>query len=481
MKRKRNNNIFKFSALFCVLCWMISCVANPVTGKKELMLFSEEREMAIGKETDQQIRQLYGLYPDATLTDYVRKVGMTMVPHTHRPQLEYHFSILDTPVANAFAVPGGYIYVTRGLLAMMNSEAELAVVLGHELGHVNARHSMRKMSQLMLVQSSLVIGSALSETVADLSGLTSVGIQLLFLKFSRNDERQADQLGVEYSRAGKYNPGKMVDFFQTLKAAGDLSDGQSLPGFLSTHPMYRERVENTQDMLLSPDASLAVKEIPYLNNIEGLVFGPDPRQGYVENGAFYHPQMRFFFRFPQEWIIQNTPARVTLVSKDKNAAVILQAEKSSSGLEEYADKKTSGLKDGRLLDQSGLTINGLLSLQQTYYINKEEEKDLNVQITFISKNPYIYSFTAVSTVEDFNGYASSFKAIALSFSNLSDPKYLEVFPQRIKLVKSSGRNTLETIFNGAGMDQKVWKKFAVINGMNLGQIPEKGRLIKVIR
>ncbi|MFW6124359.1 MAG: M48 family metalloprotease, partial [Acidobacteriota bacterium] len=474
-------NSVKITVLIFAACWILSCVSNPVTGKKELMLFTEEREIAIGKDTDQQIRQQYGLYPDAELTSYVQKVGITMVPHTHRPQLEYHFSILDTPVANAFAVPGGYIYVTRGLLAMMNSEAELAVVLGHELGHVNARHSMRKMSQLMLVQGGLALGSAISETVADLSGMASVGIQLLFLKFSRDDERQADQLGVEYSRAGRYNPAEMIDFFQTLKAVGDLSDGHSLPGFLSTHPMYSERVENTQEMILSSDSSLAVKEGPYLKKIEGLVFGPDPRQGYVENGAFYHPQMQFVFRFPEQWSIQNTAMQVTLVSQDKKAAVILQAEKSSSGLQEYADKKTSGMAGSELLDQADLTINNLSSLQRIYRIYQEDAQELKAQITFIRKNPYIYSFTALSTTEDFNAYTSSFQSIVFSFSQLNDPKYLERSPQRIKLVESSGRDSLEDIFSRAGMDKELWTKFAILNGMQAGQIPERGRLIKVLR
>lgn len=473
--------IFKVTALIALLCWMISCVTNPVTGKKELMLFTEEREIAIGKETDQQIRQHYGLYPDEEMTAYVQEVGMTMVPHTHRPQLRYHFSILDTPVANAFAVPGGYIYITRGLMAMMNSEAELAAVLAHELGHVNARHSMRKMSQLMLIQGGLVVGSALSETVADLSGLATIGIQLLFLKFSRNDERQADQLGVLYSRAGKYNPAEMVDFFQTLKGVGDLSDGQSLPGFLSTHPMYSERIENTQDMLLSSDYNLTVKEVPYLKKIQGLVFGPDPRQGYVENGAFYHPKMQFFFRFPEQWTLQNTPTQVTMVPQDEKAAVILQAVESSIRLQEYADKKTASLKNWDLLDQGNLTIHGLSSLQRTYRIYQEEAQDLNAQVTFIRKNPYIYSFTAVSTVEDFNAYASRFQSIALSFSHLSDPKYLRRSPKRIEVVKASGKDTLETIFNRAGMDQELWPKFTIMNGMKSGQTPGKGRLIKVLR
>jgi predicted Zn-dependent protease len=473
--------IIQITAISLLLFWGLSCAVNPVTGKRELMLYSEEGEIALGQQTDQQIRQQYGLYDDAKLTAYVRDIGLAMVPYTHRPQLEYHFSILDTPVANAFAVPGGYIYVTRGLLAMMNSEAELAAVVGHELGHVNARHSMRKMSQLMLVQVGLVVGSAISETVKDLSGLASVGIQLLFLKFSRDDERQADQLGVEYARAGRYNPAKMVNFFQTLKDMGDLSGGQSLPGFLSTHPMYKERIENTQEMLFPEDAGLQVKQVPYLRRIQNLIFGPDPRQGYVENGVFYHPEMRFSFSFPKDWTIQNTPAQVTMVSKDENAAVILQAEESSTALQEFAENKASSLKGSELLDQSSQSINGLSSLQRVYRINQEEQEDLNARMTFIRKNPYIYTFTAVSSSGNFNQYDYQFGTIAGSFQKLNDPKYINRAPKRIKLVEANGRESLENIFRNAGMDKEIWPQFAVINGMESGQTPKKGQLIKILR
>ncbi len=474
-------NPVKLSAFILLFWWGISCAVNPVTGRRELMLYSEEGEIALGRETDQQIRQRYGLYDDEKLTAYIRDIGMTMVPQTHRPHLEYHFSVLDTPVANAFAVPGGYIYVTRGLLAMMNSEAELAVVIGHELGHVAARHSMRKMSQLMLAQVGLVIGSAISETFQDLSGLASVGIQLLFLKFSRDDERQADQLGVEYARSGRYNPAKMVDFFMTLEAMGDLSEGQSLPGFLSTHPMYDERIENTRDMMTSTDSGLQVKEVPYLKRIQNLVFGPDPRQGYVENGVFYHPVMRFSFSFPEDWTIQNTPAQVTLISKDKNAAVILQAEKSSTGLREFAENKSAGIKGGNLLNETEMNINGLSSLQRIYRINQDDEEDLDARITYIHKNSLIYTFAALSAAKNFNQYDFQFGRIVGSFQNLTDSKYLQRSPSRIKLVEATGRETLETIFSRAGMDKDIWPQFAVINGMTIEQLPPKGRLVKILR
>jgi predicted Zn-dependent protease len=220
-----------FVCLFVMLS--VSCAVNPVTGERELSFYSEQDEIALGRETDGQIKLIYGVYDDPHLNQYVKNVGQALVPHTHRPHLEYHFAVLDSPVVNAFAVPGGYVYLTRGILALMNSEAEMAVVLGHELGHVNARHSIHRMSEQMLFQMGLAVGSALNRTFASIAGLAGAGVQLLFLKYSRDDERQADQLGVEYSRKGGFNPGEMVAFFHSLEELGDLSGGhQSLPGFL---------------------------------------------------------------------------------------------------------------------------------------------------------------------------------------------------------------------------------------------------------
>jgi predicted Zn-dependent protease len=145
-----------------------------VTGKKELSLISEQQELAIGKETDGQVRGQYGIYSDDRMMGYVTTSGKVLAEHSHRPNLAYHFAVLDSPVINAFAVPGGYVYLTRGILALMNSEAEMAVVLGHELGHVNARHSVKKMSQMILFQAGLAIGSAISDTFAKISGTCQI-------------------------------------------------------------------------------------------------------------------------------------------------------------------------------------------------------------------------------------------------------------------------------------------------------------------
>ena len=474
---KKIISVLCFSLIFLTM----ACAINPVTGKKELSLISEQEEIALGKQTDGEIKAQFGIYSDQALNAYVQRVGQSMVPLTHRPHLTYHFAVLDTPVVNAFAVPGGYVYVTRGILALMNSEAEMAVVLAHELGHVNARHSVSKLSQLMLAQLGMGVAGAISETFAKLSGAASIGIQLLFLKFSRDDEREADALGVEYSRKDGYNPGEMINFFASLEKLGDLSSGQSLPGFLSTHPLTSERIQNTKDMLLESDQQLKIEKNGYLGAVNNMVYGQDPRQGYVEKNVFYHPELRFFFSFPGDWQVQNTPAQVTLASKDGHAGTILQAEKTSENLKDYANKIASKIENGQFIDERSLRINGLASYQQVYDISQQQGGVIRTRISCIKKNGFIYTFVALSAQNEFDKYDSQFQSVVGSFQELRDARYINRKPQRIRLVKANGRESLEAIFQKAGMAKDLWPKFAIMNEGELNSTPKSGQTVKIVR
>jgi len=474
--KKYSIYIFLFLMVF-----IASCAVNPVTGERQLSLYSEQDEIAIGKQTDVQIRNQYGIYNDPALNEYVARVGASLGPYTHRSHLEYHFAVLDSPVVNAFAVPGGYVYVTRGILALMRSEAELAVVLGHEMGHVNARHSIHRMSEQTLFGLGLAVGSSLNRTVADIAGIAGVGIQLLFLKYSRDDEKQADQLGVEYSRKGSYNPGEMIGFFTSLEKMGDLSGSHSIPGFLSTHPLTSERIQNTKDMLIESDGKLQVKHTPYLNKVENMVYGDDPRQGYVEKNTFYHPEMRFSFGFPQAWQLQNMPSQVIMGSDDGEAAVILQAEKSSEDLRNYAQKMMADVQNLQFLRDQNRRINSLTAYQQLFDYHPQDSPDLRVLLSFIKYGSYIYTFTALSTITKFDQYDNQFDRLVSSFKKLTNRAYIDRPPKRIKLHRANGRQNLQRILQEAGIKEDLWPRFAIMNGMELGDTPPRDTLIKIIK
>ena len=466
---------------FSLIFLTMSCAINPVSGKRELSLISEQEEIALGKQTDGEIKGQYGIYNDQTLNAYVQRVGQSMTSLTHRPHLTYHFAILDTPVVNAFAVPGGYIYVTRGILALMNSEAELAVVLAHELGHVNARHSVAKLSQLMLAQLGLGVAGAISETFAKLSGVASIGIQLLFLEFSRDDEREADALGVEYSRKDGYNPGEMINFFASLERLGDLSGGQSLPGFLSTHPLTSERIQNTKDMLLESDRQLKIESNGYMGAVNNMVYGQDPRQGFVEKNAFYHPELRFSFSFPGDWHVQNTPTQVTLATKDGHAGIILQAEKTSENPKDYANRMAAKIENGKFIDERSSRINGLASYHRVYDITQQNGGEIRTRLSYIKKNGFVYTFVALSSQNEFDKYDSQFQSVVGSFQELRDARYINRKPKRIRLVKANGRDTLQTIFQKAGVAKDLWPTFAIMNGGELGSTPKNGQTVKIVQ
>jgi predicted Zn-dependent protease len=352
-----------------VILWAASCAVNPVSGQRELMLLSERDEMQLGGQTDVDVVRQYGIYDDRKLKAYVNDLGQRIGKVSHRrPHLAYHFKVLDVSVVNAFAVPGGYVYFTRGILATLNSEAEFAGVMGHEIGHITARHSAQQYSRAQLAQMGIAMGSIFSETFGALSGLTGMGVQMLFLKFSRDNERQADDLGVEYASKVGYDASQMANFFETLDRMHPHSDKSGLPSWFSTHPnpedrekVVRERSREWQEKL--GQKSPKVGRNAYLRRLNGLVYGEDPRQGYVDGGVFYHPQLRFQFPVPRNWKVNNTPSQVQMVSKQEDAAILFSitsgtsprqaainfAEKSQASVIGYDGRKVNGLSAYRLI------------------------------------------------------------------------------------------------------------------------------------
>jgi predicted Zn-dependent protease len=278
-----------------LLLAIASCARNPVTGKNELALVSEGQEIQMGQQAAQEVAQTIGFVEDPELQSYVANIGKRMAAKSERPDLPWEFHVVNDASVNAFALPGGFIYVTRGLLGHMNSEAELATVLGHEIGHVTARHSVQQISKAQLATLGLGIGSIVSSDIAQFAGLASQGLQVLFLKYGRDAENQADELGFRYALTQNYDVREMANVFETLNRASEVEGGGGrLPEWLSTHPNPENRVKRTEERLDTLHASLTstiVNRDEYLKQIDGVAFGEDPRQGFFEGAMFYHPDM----------------------------------------------------------------------------------------------------------------------------------------------------------------------------------------------
>jgi len=289
---------------------------------------SESQELALGKQSDPSIVASFGLYEDQSLQNFINEKGMEMAKISHRPNLPYEFKILDSPVINAFAVPGGYVYFTRGILAHFNNEAEFAGVLGHEIGHVTARHSAKAYTKQLLGQIGFMGLIIASKRIQEFAEPLSQGMQLMFLKNSRNHESESDKLGVEYSTEVGYDAHHMANFFNTLKRK-QVEAGVTIPTFQSTHPDPGDRFNKVHAMAEARQAeqggTYVVNRDKYLRLIDGLVFGEDPRQGYVEDDYFYHPTLKFKFPVPRNWQTSNSPQQFQMADKGGKAMMVLLA------------------------------------------------------------------------------------------------------------------------------------------------------------
>ncbi len=473
----------KIAALVLLAAAAAACAVNPVTGQRELMLYSESQEIELGKQTDAEVAATYGIYDDPALQSYVSKLGLALAAKGQRPGLPWRFTVVDSPVVNAFAVPGGAIYVTRGILALMSSEAELAAVLGHEIGHVNARHSMSQMSKQQVAQVGLAVGSVVSKTFAKYAGLAGTGLQVLFLKYSRDDENQSDALGIEYARAAGYDPAEMAVTFSGLQKMGDLSGGSSLPGFLSTHPLTADRIAHVKTLLQPGDTALARRPDAYLQAVNNIVVGEDPRQGYVENGIFTHPGLRFQFVVPSGWKVENMPSRVTLIAPDGTAGVVLQGAQTADSAEEFAKKQSAEItkSGGTLLNENRTTINGLACYEQSYTITQENASPVRMSLSCLKKGDRVYAFQAMSPADGYAKYERTFRDVVGSFRDVTDASKLDRAPQRLALVKANGSDTLQAILKKSGLSEKAWPQWAVMNGMDLTAVPPAGKLVKTVR
>ncbi len=479
-----------FGYISASLFLMNACAVNPVTGKKQLVLMSEEQEIAMGKQADPEIIAQFGLYQDKGLQDLITQKGKAMAAISHRPNLNYEFKIVDSEVLNAFAVPGGYVYFTRGIMAHFNNEAELAGVLGHEIGHITARHTVSQQAKTVLGQVGLIGTMILVPQVAEFAEPLSQGLGLLFLKFGRDAERQSDELGVEYSSKIGYDAHEMADFFNTLERKNIGSEGAELPDFLSTHPNPGERNVTVNKLADEWSKKLnltnpQVRRDSYLRKIEGLIYGEDPKQGYLENNVFYHPELKFQFPVPQGWNYQNTPQRVQMAPKDGKALMMMTLA-SGSSLQEAANSVVQQ-NNLQVLESSQVTVNGLNAIAMVADVKPQQQQQQQQQAAsvrtlsyLIQFNNNIYLILGASSVNDFNNYSQYFSNTMKNFRELKDASKINKLAERIrvKTVRQSG--TLRQILSNYNVPEKRMEELSILNGMQLTDQVLQGSLIKII-
>jgi predicted Zn-dependent protease len=469
---------------------------NPVSGKRQMMGFSWSQEQQIGQQADAEIVQEYGLYDDPELAAYVTRVGQKVLAETElrAPEAaaqykntQFTFRVLNSPVVNAFAVPGGYVYVTRGLLTHLDNEAQLAVVLGHEIGHVAARHSARQAAKAQLGQLGLMAGAILGSTVLEnpqvaeqIVGLGGQAMQLLMTKYSRDAEREADQLGVGWAAERGYDAAESAAFFQTLKRIGE-RDGMRLPAWQSTHPDPGER-EQTVKMIAAkntpPGAILSKGEDEFLKHIDGVIVGDDPREGFVRGNTFYHPELRFQFPVPQGWKVQNERSSVMMMSPNRDAAMVFQLTGAKSAQE--AAQKFAATQGLQVIDSKATRVNGQNAMAVVGQ-GSTQQGTVGLLNYFIEYNGRVYSFRGMSAAQQFDSHRQQFQRAMSGFARVTDSDVVSVKPSRLAVVTADRSATFASFLPTSDVPGMTAEDVAILNQMQMNQAVAAGTKLKIPR
>jgi predicted Zn-dependent protease len=453
------------------------CALNPLTGERNFSLIGEGQEIEMGKEAAAEVAQTVGIYADAKAQRYVTELGQQLSAASERPKLPWTFQVVDDPVVNAFALPGGYIFVTRGLMTHLGSEAQLAAVMGHEIGHVTGRHSVRMISKATVGQALLGVGMVFSETLRSVGQLGMAGLSLLFLKYGRDAEREADELGYRYALNTGYDVRSMPDVFATLKRVGEASGQSRLPNWMSTHPAPDERIQRIQKLIAerTPPPGRVDRD-EFLAVTDGMVFGTDPRQGFFDGGVFKHPEMRFQIAVPAGWKSQNLSQALVAESPQGNAGIQLslgKAEPPAQALEKFASQQAiTGVEriDARVAGAPAAAAR---------FAAKTEGGEVRGVVTYFTYQNRTFQILGLAAPDVFASQEGVFREVTGSFGPLTDPAALAVRPARLKVVVVD-RATTFTDFVSRYPSGLPVEKLAIINQLDAGAHLQPGQKIKVV-
>lgn len=479
-----------FLLLTAALTVLASCSINPATGERQFTaLMPASSEASVGASENQKVVQSMGIVDDQRLISYVQSVGNRIVPYTERKDVNYTFTVVDSPVVNAFALPGGYVYVTRGLLALANSEAELAGVIGHEIGHVTARHSAERYSQGVLAQlGGAVLSTAINQPGA--SDLIGLGTNLYLTSYSRGQENQADNLGVRYMNSAGYDPRGMAEFLkllsrnEALEAKERGGSGNATPSFLMTHPVTADRVTTVSAQTNAmPNRATTTNVDAYLNAINGMIYGDAPKDGFVRRGEFVHPQIGFAFRVPTGFRVQNQTDKLIGISQN-GPAFVFDTDAKPAGMDPMSYIATNWAKVARLPDNAqNISVNGMraATVQFTGTVNDKPADIRLVAVEWDAGTVFRFQYmmpqggTPAADVE-------AMKTSTYSLRRLTQNDLAEARPKRIQIVAAPANGSVQALVSRMADfgDNLNEERFRTLNGINDGEGLAPGRRYKII-
>ncbi len=457
------------------------CATNPVTGKSDFVLMSEEREIALGVQSNEQILKQYNVYEHPQLQSYVNRLGQKLANQSHRSHLDFHFTLLDSPEVNAFALPGGYVYITRGIMAYMNNEEQLAGVLGHEIGHVTARHGVRQhgaqtAAGLIGLIATIATGS---QQVAQASSQFGGA---LIRGYGRSHELEADRLGAEYLALTDYDPEKMLgvvgilknqEEFELQRAREEGRQPRVYHGVFSTHPRNDQRLQEVvraADKFKNPDAVQTNPE-DFLKLMDQVTFGHSEEQGITRGNRFYHKPLDFTLTFPHGWRIENQPQQLVAISPAGDAALIVQIDKLENGEspKQYLHRKFQNLQSGKSI--SGGSYTGVASGQTPF-------GDGPFRVISV---PHRDSVFVVAGFAKGDRPDNLFIDTGKSIRKLKSSELKHATAKSIKLIRAKSGDSFAKLAKQTDLGKYAEDRLRLLNGMYPDGEPQAGQLIKVIQ
>lgn len=463
-----------------------ACSTNPATGEQQFTaLMPAGQEASIGAQEHSKVEQTFGKFIQGPLQQYVSNVGQKVANNTERPDVQYKFYVIDSPMVNAFALPGGYIYTTRGLLALANSEAELAAVLGHEIGHVTARHSAERVSQGFLAQLGAVVLAAATDSsgVAKAAGL---GSELYIKSYSRGQEHQADELGVRYINRAGYDNFAMASFLNSMAMSSNLEAkiaGSSAPraDWFSTHPQTENRVGEASAEAAKYSSNSNVKNRDtFLNAINGMVYGDSASQGFVRGQTFWHPDMGFTFTFPNGFIIQNQPNQVVGMNKASGAIILFDAAGDQNKSDPATYLQQIWMKGEAVQGVQNTTVNGMRAATGAFK-GTVNGKAMTVQLMAVEWQPgQFFRFQVAIPAGLDTASMNALKSATYSLRAMTASEKSSIKPDRISIVTASSGQSVASMASRMPFDNYNEERFRVLNGLNAGDTLVPGQKYKII-
>jgi predicted Zn-dependent protease len=471
------------------LLTLAACSTNPATGRSQFTaLLPASQEASIGAQEHEKILKQYGgAIKNRKITDYVTRIGNKIVPFTERDDVTYTFTVLDSPIVNAFALPGGYVYVTRGLMTLANNEAELAAVIAHEIGHVTARHSAERYSRSILTG----LGANVLAATIDVSGASQalgVGANLYLSSYSRSQEHEADDLGVRYLARAGYNPDAMSDFLRSLEASSELEarrlgvQSSAIDSYFSTHPVTAERVQRAaQAANQYPENANETNRLDYLRMINGMEVGDGSAQGFEDKGYFVHPELGFIYKIPQGFKTDNRPNAVISQGRDGALVFTAAAKKPNQSIENYLRMGVMKGDMSNARDFGTNLINGFntASVEVSGTVNNKPGNMRLVAIEWDADT--VYQFAIAIPRGTSNAEIEAMQASVFSFNRLTNAQRNRFTPKTLALKVAKAGDTPQTMARGFPYDDNFnVERFRVLNGLEHGEGLQVQNVYKII-